>query len=380
MCHWGQTPLAQVAYKNGEGSTKVEKNKLSFFKKIKISIFDFDGYQDLAAEKISKTIIYIVLLMLIFSIVISCIYVSQFYELINQAKNYINNNISEIKYEDYQMTVIPTNGEEVTEIDVNNIINSKIIINTQTTEEAKIQETIDKISKQNNGILFLKDRIIIKTELSTKLMEYSYKDISEEYNINKIDKQEIINILSGQTMYTFLVAFFIVMLIYMFIIYFSSILIDIFLLAILAYIVTRLAGLRLKYSAIYNIATYSLTLPVLLNIIYIVINRFTGFTIEYFQIMYTAIASIYIITSILMIKSDVIKKQYELNKIIEEQERVRQELKRKEEEQKEKEEQERRERERAKKKEKEKQKKEREEKKKNKGEGEIGETPEGGNA
>lgn len=276
------------------------------------------------------------------------------------------------------MTVIPTNGEEVTEIDVNNIINSKIIINTQTTEEAKIQETIDKISKQNNGILFLKDRIIIKTELSTKLMEYSYKDISEEYNINKIDKQEIINILSGQTMYTFLVAFFIVMLIYMFIIYFSSILIDIFLLAILAYIVTRLAGLRLKYSAIYNIATYSLTLPVLLNIIYIVINRFTGFTIEYFQIMYTAIASIYIITSILMIKSDVIKKQYELNKIIEEQERVRQELKRKEEEQKEKEEQERRER--AKKKEKEKQKKEREEKKKNKGEGEIGETPEGGNA
>ena len=360
----------------------MEKNKLSFFKKIKISIFDFDGYQDLAAEKISKTIIYIVLLMLIFSIVISCIYVSQFYELINQAKNYINNNISEIKYEDYQMTVIPTNGEEVTEIDVNNIINSKIIINTQTTEEAKIQETIDKISKQNNGILFLKDRIIIKTELSTKLMEYSYKDISEEYNINKIDKQEIINILSGQTMYTFLVAFFIVMLIYMFIIYFSSILIDIFLLAILAYIVTRLAGLRLKYSAIYNIATYSLTLPVLLNIIYIVINRFTGFTIEYFQIMYTAIASIYIITSILMIKSDVIKKQYELNKIIEEQERVRQELKRKEEEQKEKEEQERRERERerAKKKEKEKQKKEREEKKKNKGEGEIGETPEGGNA
>ena len=226
----------------------------------------------------------------------------------------------------------------------------------------------------------MKDRIIIKTELSTKLMEYSYKDISEEYNINKIDKQEIINILSGQTMYTFLVAFFIVMLIYMFIIYFSSILIDIFLLAILAYIVTRLAGLRLKYSAIYNIATYSLTLPVLLNIIYIVINRFTGFTIEYFQIMYTAIASIYIITSILMIKSDVIKKQYELNKIIEEQERVRQELKRKEEEQKEKEEQERRERERAKKKEKEKQKKEREEKKKNKGEGEIGETPEGGNA
>ena len=45
--------------------------------------------------------------------------------------------------------------------------------------------------------------------------------------------------------------------------------------------------------------------------------------------MYTAIASIYIITAILMIKSDVIKKQLELNRIIEEQERVREEIKQK---------------------------------------------------
>ena len=355
----------------------MERNKLSFFKKIRISIFDFDGYQDLAAEKISKTIIYIALLMLIFSIVVSTVYVFQCFELINQAKNYISNNIAEIRYEDYQMTIVPVNGEEITEIDVNNLMNSKIIINTQTSDEEKIQASIDDISKQNNGILFLKDRIIIKNELSTKIMEYSYQDVSEEYNINKIDKQEIINILSGQPMYTFLAAFFVIMLIYMFIIYFSSILIDIFLLAILAYIVTRLTGLRLKYSAIYNIAAYSLSLPVLLNIIYVVVNRFTGFTIEYFQVMYIAIASIYIITSILMIKSDVIKKKYELNKIIEEQERVKQELKRKEEEKREKEEQDRREKERAKKEKKERQKKEREDEKK---EGDIGKAPEGDNA
>ena len=354
----------------------MEKNKLSFFKKIKTSIFDFDGYQDLAAEKISRTIVYIVLLMLIFSIVIALVFVFQFYNLINQTKNYINDNISEIKYENYEITVIPYDGQEVTEIDVDNIVKGKIIINTQTTDEEKINESINKISSQNNGILFLKDRILIKNELSTRLLEYSYKDISEEYNINKIDKQELINILSGQTMYTLLIAFFIAILLYMFIIYLSSMLIDILLLAILAYIVTRITGLRLKYSAIYNIATYSLTLPILLNIIYFVINRFTGFTIEYFQIMYIAIASIYIITAILMIKSDVIKKQVELNRIIEEQERVKQELKRQEEEKKEKEEQERREKEREK--EREKQKKKREEKKEEKGK--MGKEPEGDNA
>ena len=56
----------------------MDKEKLSFFKKVRISIFDFDGYQELAAEKISRTIAYIVLLILIFSIVISLTYMYQF--------------------------------------------------------------------------------------------------------------------------------------------------------------------------------------------------------------------------------------------------------------------------------------------------------------
>ena len=55
-----------------------------------------------------------------------------------------------------------------------------------------------------------------------------------------------------------------------------------------------------------------------MNIIYFIVNSFTGFTIKYFEIMYTTVATIYIATAILMIRSDVIKKQIELNKIIEE--------------------------------------------------------------
>ena len=317
-----------------------------------MSIFDFDGYQNLAAEKISRTVGYIVLLILIFSIVITLSYVYQMNKMINKTRNYIETEIAEITYDNYELS-IKNNGEDYSEIDVDDLLTAKIIINTQTTDEEQIQKSIDEISSQENGILILKDRIIIKNEFVSDVSEYSYKDISEEYNINKIDKNEIINMLSGQNVTRFLVIFAITMLIYMFILYFSSILIDIFLLAILAYIVTRIAGLRLKLTAVYNIASYSLTLPVIMNIIYFVINRFTGFTIEYFQIMYTAVASIYIITAVLMIKSDVIRKQYELSKIVEEQERVKEELKRKEEEKKEKEEQERREQEREEQKEKE---------------------------
>ena len=183
--------------------------------------------------------------------------------------------------------------------------------------------------------------------------------------------------LSGREIISALALLGVALILYMFIVFISNILIDIFVLSVLAYIVSRIAGLRLKYSAIYNIATYSLTLPLILNIIYVIVNALTGFTIEYFNIMYNAIASIYIITAMLMIKSDVIKKQFELNKIIEEQARVREELKRQEEEKKKQEEEERKRKEQEKEKGKEEKRKKREEKKE---EGEISKEPEGDNA
>ena len=355
----------------------MEKQELSFFKKLKMSVLDFDGYQSLAAERISRTIIYIVLLILIFSIIISVTYVYQFWSTINKAKDYINTEIAEIKYENYELSVIPKNEEKTIEINSGDAGQPVIVINTESNSEEEINDSIDNIKSQENGILILKDRIIIKSELNSNTLEYSYKDISEKYNINKIDKEELINMLSGQEMITALAVFGLALVLYMFIVYVSNILIDIFVLSLLAYIVSRIAGLRLKYSAIYNIATYSLTLPLLLNILYFIVNALTGFTIQYFQIMYTAIASIYIITAILMIKSDVIKKQFELNRIIEEQARVREELKRKEEEKRQQEEQERKNKEREKENEKEEKKKKREEKNEN---GKINKEPEGDNA
>lgn len=352
----------------------MEEKKLSFLKKLRISIFDFDSYQNLAAEKISRTIGYIALLMVILSVVISLAYTYQFAGMISDVRNYISSEVAEINFEDYNITIVPNNGEEITEIDVNDVINAKIIINTQTTDEEKIQNSINTINSAENGILILKDRIIIKNSIYANPIEYSIEDICKEYNINVINKDTVLEMLSSNEIKTLYLMFFGIMAFYMFIVYLSSLLIDILLLSLLAYVVARISGLRLKYSAIYNIATYALTLPIILNIIYAAVNILTGFTIEYFRIMYTTIASIYIITAILMIKSDVIKKQLEFNKIIEEQERIKQELKLKEEKEKEKAEEERRRKEREKK---DKEKEQKEKKKEDEG---VGKELEGDNA
>ncbi len=308
------------------------KEKLTFWKKIKISIFDFEKYQNLAIERIIRTICYIAILVFILALVVAGIYTYRFNLAITNISNYINDNIETITFENNKLNVISKSGEET--IQINADIN--ILINTT-------EEDIEKIVNDSDASLFiLNDRFLIKNELTNSQFSYMYEDIAKQYNINTINKEEVVNLLSYNTIKPFLFTVFVMLIIYCFIgIYLPSTLIDILMLSVFGYIVSRILRLRLKYSAIYNIASYSLTLPILLNIIYFVVNSFTGFNINYFEVMYTTVATIYIVAAILIIRSDVIKRQIELAKIIEEQDRVRMELQRREEEEKEQEEKER---------------------------------------
>ena len=346
------------------------EKKLTFWQKLKISIFDFEKYQDLAAEKVIKTICYIAILVFIFALVVAGIVTYKFSATIANVRSYIDENIETITFENNQLSIVSKNHEEKTNIE-NEEMNIKIILATQIEDELKIQESIDEINSEENAVLILKDKIVIKNEILTKPMTYSYQTINEQYNINKIDKQEVLNLLSYDTIKPVIFTAFGILLLYFFIIaYLPSTLIDIVILSIFAYIVSSITRIKLKYSAVYNIAAYSLTLPIILNIIYVMVNGFTGFTIKYFEVMYTTIATIYITAAILIIRSDVIKKQIELTKIIEEQDKVRAELQRREEEQKEQEEKERQKKEEEKKRKKEEKKEEKEN---------LGKEPEGNN-
>lgn len=348
-----------------------DDKKLTFWKKLKISITDFEKYQDLAAENVLKTIIYIAILMAIFCLVVAGIYTYQFTATISNIKEYVDDNIETITFENNILNIVPKNGEEITKIE-NELVGIKVIINTQTDDEEKIKESIEEIKAGDTGILFLKDKIVIKNQIVNTPYSYDYASLAEQYNINKLDKQEFLNLLSSDIIKPQIMSFSMIMFVVLFMMYFSSVLIDILVLSVFAFVVSLVTKLRLKYSALYNISAYAMTLSIILNLLYIVINSFTGFEIKYFEVMYTTVATIYIATAILMIRSDVIKKQIELTKIIEEQDRVRAELQRREEEKKEQEEKERQ------KKEDEKRRKEKEKKEKDEKEN-LGEQPEGDN-
>lgn len=208
------------------------------------------------------------------------------------------------------------NNEEVLQI---------IIINTNAESDLE-NEYKNRISKYENGIVLLGNKAIYRNNMINQNIEYSYKDILSSYNLEEFDKEDVlafVNNINGIGLYSGFVLF---VAMYMFTIYFISTLIDALMLGILGFILARIIGVKIKFKANFNMGIYALTLPIILNLIYLVINTFTGFTIRYFQWMYTTISYIYIIVAILIIKTDLINRQMELMKIVEEQEKVKKEL------------------------------------------------------
>lgn len=340
------------------------KPKEGFFKRIITSIKDFDKYIEFAVERMGTAFKYLLKLILLFSIVVSIAFTYKFVNAVNNGMQYFKNEIPEISYTEGELSIesknpiIIENSEEILQY---------VAIDVNAEEQAQL-DYFSKLKNYDNAIVFLKDKMYLKNNMLSEPMAYSYKKIANQYGIGNFNKAQLIDYiekLDGTAIYA---GAFITMVISMFIIYFVSTLIDVIMLAVLGFIISRIVGIKIKFQPCFNMAVYALTLPVILNIIYIAINTCTGFTIKYFQWMYSTISYIYMIIAILMIKADFINKQKELMKIVEEQEKVKKEI-------------EERKLEEEKKREEEQKKKEKKEEDKNDGaDNNIGEEPEGSKA
>lgn len=296
--------------------------KIGFFKRIFLSVKEFEQYVILASENISVAIKYLLKLMLIFVAVVTCIFMYQFYTYFQKTITYFNENIDEVNFLNGELSIDKGDKKEI--INENSVI-PYILIDTNADTET-IEEYNKKLGGYESGIIILKDKIIYKNGLLSNGLEYKYSDIMGKYNITEFNKQDVSNFITQANNFSTYASLFIAMFICLYIIYTSSTIVDVFMLAVLGFIVARIAGMKMRFKATFNIGIYALTLPILLNIIYIIINSLTGFEIKYFSWMYTTISYIYVIVAILLIKTDFIDKQAELMKIIEEQEKVRQEI------------------------------------------------------
>ena len=165
--------------------------------------------------------------------------------------------------------------------------------------------------------------IVFSIKILTGGLEELVIEVQSEINEElKMDIEEMKSIIQQNYSVFFIVIFFSVLAAY-----FTTSFIDAAMLGVLGLIIARFVGMRIKYKATFNIGAYALTLPLILQIIYLSVYLLTGFEVKYFQWMYATISYIYVVVSILMMKTQFINQQRELMKIQLEQEKIREEMK-----------------------------------------------------
>ena len=319
----------------------MEENKpqtINFFKKVWYSITKFEKYPEMATEGLGSAIKYLAIISLILTFFVVIGSTIEMNKLVQNVATYIEDNIPEFSYENNQVTMQTEEPIVIDDIQYPNI--NKIVIETKAETDSEKQ-----LAKQTNEIVgttiyFFKNQILLaKKQDDSKIEEqsYSYKDFIAGYtqeNITSFNKAELIEYMRSANMNSYYMRYAMSLSMYLLVLNILVALLDVLQLAVLGWITAFTARIKMRFVAIYNMAVYSLTLSMILNIIYVVINYFTKFTIEYFQVAYIAIAYIYLAATIFILKDDFMKKQEEISKIKEEQKKVREEINQTEDDQK----------------------------------------------
>lgn len=331
----------KVENSNNQNENKKDENlnKSRFFKDVWKSITKIEKYQEMAARGVGKAISYLAKIVAIIAIILCLGMLYQTHNLLRQGINYLQNNFPDFSYKD---GILDVSSDQAVRISAEDSKVGEVIIDTKTDDEEQINKYTNEIEDAGGGIVILKDKVKIKNASVSGLLTYQYKETIEPMGLTEFNKQDVINYANSSRIISLYISVFITIFVYAFIIYFITTLSNAVLLSFFGFITTWFARLKIRYAAIFNMSVYALTLSVILNMLYIAVNIFIPFTMEYFQVMYVAVAAIYLVAAILILKTDFMKKQMELMKIAEAQQIVRKQLE--EEERKKKEDKEREER------------------------------------
>ena len=301
---------------------KIQTKKMNFFKRLWYSISKIEKYPDMAAEGFKRALGYLVKIVMLLTLVISAGMIYQTHILIQKGVNYLKDEIPEFTYKDGVLSVA---SETELKINKEKFPIGEVIVDTNTEDEQKVNQYINELTENGEGVVVLKDKLIVKNSSVVGTINYSYKDTFEQMGITEFNKQDVIDYTNGSGMIKLYASLFLTIFVYSFIMYFLTTISNVVLLSIFGFITTLIAKIRMRYVAIFNMSVYAITLSVILNMIYIGVNVFVPFSMEYFQVMYVAVAAIYLVAAILILKSDFIKKQAELMKIAEAEEIIKKE-------------------------------------------------------
>ncbi len=304
---------------------EIEKGKVEgFFNKLWNSITKIEKYPDMAAEGLPRAILYVSQLIIILAVVLCTGVIYQTSQILREGIEYLQNDFPDFYYKEGTLDVQIENPIIISEKD--SIIGQTIIIDTKVEDEITINKYITNLDETGRGIIILKNKLIIKNGSVAGTISYDYRQIFDNMDITEFKKQDVINYVNSTKVISLYSVIILTVLVYSFVMYLTTTLINAVLLSIFGSLASWLARIRMRYVAIFNMSVYALTLSTILNMIYLAINIFTTFSMEYFQVMYVTVAAIYLVAAIFLLKAEFIKKQAELMRLAEAQAMVKKEI------------------------------------------------------
>ena len=294
------------------------QKSLNFFKSVYSAVVDFEKYVDLMLQKGSKVIKYFFIILLLFSLLASISGIISVVKFVNENKNYLENNFPDFSFSDNTLKI---ESNEPINLVGDDGIDALLIIDTNATEE-QIQQYSDEaeVNKDATTIIVLADKVIVNnltdndraffnsfglptTEDNGNTI-FKFSDLSEKIGVNSFNKQDVINYLSSSSMNKIYFGLYAFLAGYTFLMSIMEVFGYVIVIAIFAFITSRIYRMKLSFTNCMKISVYALTLPLILKLIYIWINTLTGFVVQYFDYAYITIAYIYVLIGILMIRND----------------------------------------------------------------------------
>lgn len=257
--------------------------KINFFNRIIKSITNFDFYTTLIKDKTSVCVGYFLKLMILYAVIMTIGIVYNTNQNFNKIENVFKNQINEFEYNSGILNV--NNDTEI------KLFDNSILVDT---------------SKENNEENEKYYNLVFEKKcVSIKMNNNIYKIRYNEYFSEDINKNDIQNILAKHNTKAYFIIFIIIVGISAYIAVTISTIFDVLIISIMGCMLIKMSNkIDLKYKEVLKIAIHSITLPIILCMFYYIINIVLNFNIKYFSIMYTTIATIYMITAILLISSN----------------------------------------------------------------------------
>lgn len=318
-----------------------EVSSYSFFRTLKVSIFQFDKYHEIMQHKTRKMLLFLFEIVVLVALIITGAVVLRLNNTYDYAYNFAKDNLPNftITKEGFHMDI-----EEPLIYKNTEYFNSVVVFDNNTENKKYLDE-----ANQNSAIylIFTKNSLVFKIP-GTLTTEYKFADMfsdkkqstntvnaventtknvaenatetttenatentvakeTTESKEQKIDKEYILKVFDAETMRTTIGK----LAIYLFLLLFLSLLIisliNIFALAVLGYVFARIIKMPFKFGNVFNMAIASTTLPSILLCVYMVINILTGFTIVKFDILYALVSYIYLGAAIFILRSNMNK-------------------------------------------------------------------------